>query len=188
MRARPLIQEPEDGLKWPMSPRNPPPLPDEEFRESVRIEVEPLADRKEAIPLLAKWFEGRWPEHYGPGGQGNAGLDLSNWCNRDQLPITLVAILDGEVSGTVTLKSRSPVSHLHLSPWLAMLLVPSDFQRKGVELNLVFAVEELASRLGIEALFASTATESPLLTRRSWQILEKPAESSSDLFIYRLAL
>lgn len=171
-----------------MSPRNLPPLPDEEFRESTTIQVELLADRKEAIPLLAEWFEGRWPEHYGPGGRGNAGRDLSNSCNRDQLPITLVAFLDGEVSGTVTLMSRALASHLHLSPWLAMLLVPDAFQSKGVELNLVFAVEELASRLGIESVFASTGTESPLLIRRSWQIVEKPAESGSHLFIYRRAL
>ena len=171
-----------------MSPRKLPPLPDEEFRESVDIEVELLADRKEVIPLLAKWFEGRWPEHYGPAGRGNAERDLSNSCNRDQLPITLVAILDGEVSGTVTLMSRTLVSHLHLSPWLAQLLVPAAFQRKGVEMDLVFAVEELASRLDIEAVFASTGTESPLLIRRSWKIVEEPAESGSDLFIYKRAL
>ena len=171
-----------------MSPRNLPPLPEEEFRESVNIEVELLVDRKEAIPLLAEWFERRWPERYGPGGRGNAGRDLTNSCNRDQLPITFVAILDGEVSGTVTLMSRAIVSHQHLSPWLAMLLVPDAFQRKGVELYLVFAVEELASRLGIEAVFASAGTESPLLIRRSWKIVEEPAESGTDLFIYKRAL
>jgi len=171
-----------------MSPRNPPSLPDEEFRDSVSIEVELLADRKEEIPLLAEWFEGRWPEHYGQGGRGNAERDLSNSCNRDQLPITLVANLDGEVSGTVTLMSRALVSHQHLSPWLAMLLVPAAFQEKGVELNLIFAVEDLASRLGIEAVFASADTESPLLIRRSWKIVEEPAKSGSGLFIYKRAL
>ncbi len=171
-----------------MSPRHLPPLPEEEFRESVNIEVALLADRKEVIPLLAEWYELRWPEHYGPAGRGNAGRDLTNSCNRDQLPITFVAILDGEVSGTVALMSRALVSHQHLSPWLAMLLVPDAFQSKGVELYLVFAVEELASRLGIEAVFASTRTETPLLIRRSWRIVEEPAESGSDLFIYKRAL
>jgi len=147
-----------------------------------------LADHEEMIPLLAEWFERRWPEHYGPGGGGNAERDLSNSCNRDQLPITLVATLDGEVAGTVSLKRRALASHLHLSPWLAMLLVPSAFQGKGVELSLVFAVEELASRLGVKAVYASTGTEAPMLIRRSWKIVEEPAESGSGLFIYKRAL
>ena len=171
-----------------MSPRNLPPLPDEEFRDSVNLEVELLADRKEAIPLLAEWFERRWPEHYGSSGRGNAERDLSNACNSDRLPITLVALLDGEVSGTVTLMSRALVSHQHLSPWLALLLVPDAFRGKGVELSLVFAVEELASKLGIEAIFASTGTETPLLIRRSWKIVEEPADSGSNLFIYKRVL
>ena len=171
-----------------MSPRDLPPLPDEEFRETVSIDVLLLADRKDAIPVLTKWYEQRWPAHYGPGGPGEAGRDLESSCNHDELPITLVAILEGEVAGTVTLKSRALPSHLHLSPWLAMLLVPPPFQRKGVELYLVVAVEELASKLGVEAIFASTGTESPLLIRRNWKVLEEPGESNNELFIFRRAI
>ena len=171
-----------------MSPRDLPPLPDEEFRESVSIDVVLLADRKDAIPLLTKWYERRWPQHFGPGGPGDAGRDLSSSCNRDELPITLVAILEGEVAGTVTLKSRALPSHLHLTPWLAMLLVPPAFQKKGVELYLVVAVEQLAARLGNPELFASTGTESPLLIRRNWKVVEEPGESGTDLFIFKRAL
>jgi hypothetical protein len=136
-----------------MSPRNLPPLPDEEFRETVSIDVLLLADRKDAIPVLTKWYEQRWPAHYGPGGAGDAGRDLASSCSRDELPITLAA-----------------------------------FQRKGVELYLVVAVEELASKLGVEAVFASTGTESPLLIRRNWKVVEEPDESGTDLYIFKRAL
>jgi N-acetylglutamate synthase-like GNAT family acetyltransferase len=69
-----------------------------------------------------------------------------------------------------------------------MLLVPPAFQRKGVELYLVVAVEDLAAKLGVEAVYASTSTESPLLIRRNWKVVEEPGESGTDLFIFKRAL
>ena len=71
------------------------------------VQIELLADHPEAIPILQDWFEREWAPYYGPEGPGVAINDLRDSCNRDDLPISLVAILDGEFVGTAALKAES---------------------------------------------------------------------------------
>ena len=71
------------------------------------LQIELLADHIEAIPTLERWFELEWAPYYGPNGPGDAQKDIADSCNRDKLPVSLVAISDGKVCGTATLKTES---------------------------------------------------------------------------------
>ncbi|MFX0202147.1 MAG: GNAT family N-acetyltransferase, partial [Candidatus Hodarchaeota archaeon] len=112
-----------------------------------------LADHPQAIPILKEWFEREWAPYYGPDGPGDANKDLLDSCSRDELPVTLVAISDGEVCGTASLKAESVTTHKHLTPWLAALLVAPKFRRLGVGERLIAAIEEKAKQLGFHCLY-----------------------------------
>ena len=156
------------------------------------LQIDRLADHPEAIPILKAWFETEWTPYYGPDGPGNAEQDLLRSCNRDVLPITMVALLEGEVCGTVALKHESVTTHGHLSPWLAALLVAPAFRRRGVGEHLIAAVEEGARQLGFAYLYVGTGAGSgspaSTLRRRGWEFIERGPYFASEVSIFRKAL
>jgi GNAT superfamily N-acetyltransferase len=161
-------------------------------RTSIVTTIEPLADHPHALPLLQSWFEREWAPYYGPSGPGNAQEDLRGCCNRDRLPLALVAFADGQLCATAALKSDSVTTHKHLNPWLAALLVDPAYRRQGVATSLIAAIEERARQFGFAHLYAGTetgpGTTEPLLRQRGWLFLEQCPYFVSDIRIYKKRL
>ncbi len=156
------------------------------------LQIELLADHPEAIPILAEWFEREWAPYYGPDGPGDARSDLLGSCNRDQLPVALVALTHGKVCGTAALKTESVSTHTHLTPWLAGLLVAPENRRHGVGEQLISAIEKKARQLGFDSLYVGTGkgsgTPESLLRARGWQFVEKRPYFVSEVSIFRKSL
>ena len=142
-----------------------------------------LADMPEAIPVLARWFVAEWAPYYGPAGPGDAEKDLESCCNRDGIPLALVALdAGGAAIGTVALKPESVASHRHLGPWLAALLVAPEHRGRGVAAALVAAIEQEARRLGFTEIYTGATG----LVRGGWRPLEGEAASlRGPITVYR---
>lgn len=133
----------------------------------------PLVDALDKIPLLTRLFVAEWEPYYGPEGPGEAEKDLNECCNRDELPLALVALGDdGAVLGTAALKHESVGSELGLGPWLAALCVPIEHRERGIGSALVEAIESKARDLGFAAVYMSTDTAGTLVRRRGWARLD----------------
>lgn len=156
------------------------------------LEVELLADHPEALLSLREWFEREWAPYYGPDGPGDATTDLRESCNREALPIAVVAILDGEVVGTAALKAESVSTHKHLAPWLAALLVRPEFRRRGIAEHLIAAIEKKAQELGFHSIYVGTGegsgTPESALRKRGWEFVEKGPYFVSEVSIFQKAL
>ena len=106
-------------------------------------------------------------------GPGNAEHGLAACCNRDEIPLALVALDANErVVGTAALKPHSLETHRHLTQWLVALLVVPGQRCKGIAWRLIAAIEDEARRLGCSVLYSDTAGDSTLLRRRRWPSLE----------------
>lgn len=139
-------------------------------RAATTPQIRKLADVPSAIPTLVDWFVAEWGPWYGPSGPGDARADLEACCNRDRLPLAVVALgRENLLLGTAAVKHDSLGSELGVGPWLAAMLVEPSHRRRGVGSGLVAAVEQEAARLGYPALFTATDTAIGLLTRRGWQ-------------------
>ncbi len=156
------------------------------------LDVELLVDHPEALPILKESFEREWVPYYGPDGPGDATTDLRKSCNRDELPIAVVAILNGEVVGTAALKAESVSTHKHLAPWLAALLVRLEFRRRGIAERLIEAVEKKAQELEFHSIYVGTGegsgTPESSLRKRGWEFIEKEPYFVSEVSIFRKAL
>jgi len=156
------------------------------------LTVELLADHPEALESLREWFELEWAPYYGPDGPGDATVDLRESCNREKLPIAVVAILDGEIVGTAALKAESVSTHKHLTPWLAALLVGSAFRRRGIAERLIAAIENKAQGLGFQSLYVGigegSGTPASALRKRGWEFVEKGPYFVSEVSIFQKAL
>ena len=130
------------------------------------MQTELLANRADAIPLLARWYQAEWAPYYGPDGPGDALADLHSRSNLKKLPIGLVAIQNNEVLGTVAL-DLDPATNL--KPSVVGLLVAPEWRGKGVATALLAAAEHLAKQLGCDKLYISTDILSDMLVRKGWR-------------------
>lgn len=130
------------------------------------LQIALLADHAGFVNELAARFEAEWAPYYGDSGPGDARSDLASRCNRDRLPIGLVAMDGDRVVGTAALDCDAATG---LTPSVVGLLVLPESRRQGVATALIKTAEGLARDLGYDELFISTSVLQSLLRRRGWQ-------------------
>jgi predicted Zn-ribbon and HTH transcriptional regulator/GNAT superfamily N-acetyltransferase len=146
-----------------------------------------------AVPELVRWFVREWAPYYRVAGPGDADADLRQALTNAALPVCLVALSDvGEPIGTASLK-RASVSHAHLGPWVAALLVPPAQRGRGLGLSLLVAIEEEARRQGFERLYMSAGgAETDLLSadleNRGWRAFDEASTLRGTVDVFELRL
>ena len=93
-----------------------------------------------------------------PGGFSVADLQrlLGNATDRDRIPLSLLALADGEPIGTINLIDNDDASLPQLHPWLAALVVAALWCGRGVGSALVRQLCGEARRLGFAELYFGT--------------------------------
>ncbi len=134
----------------------------------LEMNIELLADHAEVIPALTDWYLSEWEPYYGANGPGDARFDLESRCNREEIPIGLVALEGNQVCGTAALDLDAATN---LSPSVVGLLVAPDHRKRGIATALLDAAENLARQLGYSRLYISTTVLGTLLERMGWHTL-----------------
>ncbi len=149
------------------------------------ITLAPLAEHRDRLPLLQRWFETEWPSWYGPGGRGDARGDLEAFASDgDGLPAGVIALDDGEPCGVAALKAESIASLRDLRPWAAAGLVPPTLRGRGIGAQLLGALEARALELGFDRIYCGTSTAGSLLLRCGWRLVESIEHEGEPLGIY----
>ena len=156
------------------------------------LKIELLADHPETLPILKELFESEWKPYYGKEGPGNAEADLKNSANYTELPIAIVAFIDGNVCGTAALKMESITTYPDFFPWLAGLLVVPSYRRQEIGEQLIVRIEELARRLNFNEIYVGTGEKSGLseitLDNRGWKFINKSNYFVSEASVYKKLL
>ncbi len=114
------------------------------------------------------WFVGEWEPYYCLQGAGDARSNIEIGCDRDALPIALVALeADGAVLGIAALKLDSVGSRIAQRPWLATFLVGPDC--RGLGAALIEVIEKVAQGLNLRAVYVSTDATERMIKLRGWQ-------------------
>ena len=130
--------------------------------------IDPISYHVGVIPTLVEWYRSEWEPFYGIDGPGDARADLESRCNRDKLPVGLVAIEDDQVLGTAALDLDVTTN---LTPSIVGVLVGTAYRRRGIATALLSAAEELAHELGHRRLYVSTTVLGELLNRLGWKAM-----------------
>lgn len=148
-----------------------------------------LADAREFVVPLAPLFIEEWEPYYGRQGPGDAETDLNDCCNKDEIPLALVAVdADGEILGTASLKAKSIDTHRHLGPWLATLFVVERHRGRGINAALVAAIEENAVRLGFERIYVGARGVTSSMRENGWMLLDEVSSMRGPIEIYEKEL
>ena len=136
------------------------------------MHIEYLADRAEFIPTLARWHYQEWA-YLRPGDSVEARIvRLQAWCGRGEIPLTCVAVSDGELLGSASLVENDMDDRPELFPWLAGVFVTPERRRQGAGAALVRRIMDEATSLHVSRLYLYTVDRTTFYTNLGWSLLE----------------
>lgn len=120
------------------------------------------------------------------GGRTVNGLDahLQNTHDPSRIPLSLIALIDGQLAGTVNLIDNDDDQRTHLHPWLAAMVVAKPFRGRGIGTQLVRALLVEAQRLVLTKVYFGT--DGPGFYERIGAV--KHEQVRGDFFIMRFDL
>ncbi|HBH02667.1 MAG: hypothetical protein A3J29_05520 [Acidobacteria bacterium RIFCSPLOWO2_12_FULL_67_14b] len=144
--------------------------------------IELLADHPLLVPVVSGWHFDEWSDRYPGSTRAAWTAELAGRCERDQLPITFVALVDSEAVGSASLVVCDMDTRPELSPWLAAVYVLPAFRRRGIATALVTHALAQARRFGDRHLYLWTDSAASLYRRLGWHPLgEEPYKGKTVL-------
>jgi N-acetylglutamate synthase-like GNAT family acetyltransferase len=141
--------------------------------------IDYLANHKQCICEIADLIYGQWPDLLQADGISKEQLLvlLALRANTEQLPITFVALLNGELIGTGSIKLEEPGTKVGLSPWLAGIYIKEPYRGRGVGVQIVRALEAKARDLGVETMYLSVGRAVDFYAKLGWSVMEEQINS-----------
>jgi N-acetylglutamate synthase-like GNAT family acetyltransferase len=145
------------------------------FQVVVPITIEFLADCPEALPTLAQWQHDEWGHYRAGDTVEKRSARLQEGCNRDRIPLTVVALDNGEVLGSASLIAHDMETRMELSPWLAGVFVGTEYRRRGIGAQLVRRIMAEATALKVPLLYLYTVHSEKFYANLGWSLQEHTA-------------
>jgi predicted N-acetyltransferase YhbS len=155
-------------------------------KTSASVEIEYLADHRDAMPIIAGWIFDEWSFLYPDQTIESVEGFLRERLHKRVLPLTLVAFKDKKPVGTVSLKKFEIETRRDMTPWIASLYVQKQCRGKGIGTRLMKAIEEKAARLDIKKLYLFTAN--PGLVDRFYSNLGWKTEKKTRYHSYMVTI
>jgi GNAT superfamily N-acetyltransferase len=137
------------------------------------VNIEYLANHKEVIPTLTRWFYEEWAYLHPERTYADVERLITERAQKDRIPLALVAFDGEELLGTVCLKPHDMDTRLDLTPWLAGLYVSAPRRREGIGTALVSAIERKACELSVKRLYLYTPESESFYAKHGWQHKER---------------
>lgn len=139
----------------------------------MRFSIDFLKNCPEFAPAVADWLFSQWG-HLHPGASIDSVREsVLSRLNDSRIPLSLVAISDGNPVGTASIYLHDMESRPELSPWLAAVFVRTDMRKQGIGGALVQAIEQQAIEQGIATLYLFTPDKRGFYQRMNWQFREE---------------
>jgi predicted N-acetyltransferase YhbS len=152
------------------------------------MKIDYLAEHRDFIPALSKWFLREWRDFYGDKTWEFVAETFYKRLNRSAVPLSLVAFEDDSPLGTISLLEESISSYRHLSPWLGGLYVREERRNQGIGRHLIEAGAAEAAKVGAERLYIGIRKAEDYYIRLGWQTVERTFYYNEDITIMQLDL
>jgi GNAT superfamily N-acetyltransferase len=152
--------------------------------------IDYLANHQDSIPQLAAWGYAEWRSIYD---ELHMTLEdvLTSFQDRartDGLPLGLVAIIDGAIVGTGSLKKHELALPPELSPSLGGMFVAPRYRNRGIGSALIRRLLDEARRLNLTRLYLWTPSAESLYARHGWVTIERSKFCGDEIAVMKLVL
>jgi predicted N-acetyltransferase YhbS len=152
------------------------------------MEIVPLADHPEHIPRLARWHLAEWGRYGSGRTQASTEERLHRHVASGGIPLTMVAVEDGEPVGSAALVWNDMKTRPEIRPWLADVVVAPAWRRRGIGSKLVRRLVERARELGVETLYLYTPDQDQLYERLGWETVERLDYRDEEVVLMKIGL
>jgi len=135
------------------------------------MRIENIADHLEWVETVARWQWGEWGDLDPADSLGARIESLRDQTNPDRIPITYLALDDGDAVGGASLVEEDMSAHPELSPWLASVYVVPAARGRGVASALVGRVVAQAATMGVAQLYLYTPDAQGLYAKLGWRVI-----------------
>ena len=134
-----------------------------------------LAQRPDLLPLVAAWIYNEWWAGNPANSVETVARLLRGHLRSGEMPMTLIALQDGEPVGTCTLLEHDVDTEAwpDLSPWLAAVYVLPDRRSQGIGGRLVRTGVEAARQLGVERLYLGAGDRAGFYVQLGWDVIDR---------------
>ena len=153
------------------------------------MEIKYLANCPEYVEQVVNWIYGEFVVK----GKNPCHIEKVNehfsHTNTNSFPITLVALVNDQCVGTVSLFENDLKNQKALTPWLASLYVDVPYRSKGIAKKLIEQVKEIAKEMGFEVLYLRTEHTAGYYRDLGWTYHEKTIdEKGQETEIFKIEL
>ena len=104
-------------------------------------------------------------------------------------PITLIAVVNDECVGTISIYENDLKTQTDLTPWLASLYVSPYYRCQGIAEKLINRVQEVVKDLGFKTLYLRTEYTSEYYRRLGWEYVYKTHdEKGQETEVFRISI
>jgi GNAT superfamily N-acetyltransferase len=141
--------------------------------DSRKLSIEYLSEHEEFMPIVAAWLIDEWG-FLDPGYTvADAVTDFKTRFKPGGIPCTVIALMDGEITGTASLITDDMPERPDLTPWLASVYVAPEFRKKGIAGKMIERIINDAAALGVSRLYLYTFGETSFYSKRGWSIMSE---------------
>lgn len=101
-----------------------------------------------------------------------------------QMPLSLIALVDGQLAGTVNLIENDDDKRAHLRPWLAAMVVRADLRGQGIGTALVKALLADVRLMNIPTVYFGT--DGPGFYERMGAVQHEPVRDDFAIMKFEL--
>lgn len=143
--------------------------------------IDYLCNNPEYVEIVAKWI---YSEFVVESEMSLKKLEeINEYFKNTKLttfPITLIAVVNNECVGTVSIYENDLKTQTELSPWLASLYVNSCYRGQGIAEKLINKVQEVVKHLGFKTLYLRTEHTSEYYKRLGWEYVYKTYDEKGE--------
>ena len=131
-----------------------------------------LREQPQHLMTVAEWIHRQWWS------EADTPVEsIASWLNthldESGFPVTFIAVIDGEVIGSVSLHETEAADRPAYRPYLGALFVKPGLRGRGLGQALVRAVEAHAAQFRYPAIYLNAAEAmTGFYERLGWQIIE----------------
>jgi GNAT superfamily N-acetyltransferase len=144
-----------------------------------------MADRQDAIPMVAKWYFEEWGKNV-PGNSIKQTIErINRKLDHHKLPLLILATEDEEVLGVAQLKLHEMDIYPERTYWLGSLFVSSTCRGKGVGTALANQIAKIAAEdFNVKELYLQTeALDGGLYRQIGWHLSETVRYKGVDVAV-----
>lgn len=122
----------------------------------MNIQIDHLFNHSEHTRLVAQWIYNEFWVGRADYSVETFEMLLSQANGPDRVPLSILALVDGQPAGTINLVHTDSETRPDLHPWLAALVVVPEYRRLGIGSALVRALMVESRRLGFSEMYLGT--------------------------------